>query len=124
MTEHIAHIRLSDGAVQTLDQHLIEVSDLAGKLAEKLGVPDAGKLIGLLHDFGKYSQSFQVYLKSAQGRIKPDEDEYVDAKSLKGKIDHSTAGAQYIWRSFSKYGAQGALCAQILSLCVASIKVA
>jgi CRISPR-associated endonuclease/helicase Cas3 len=120
MTEYIAHIRLSDGAVQTLDQHLIEVSDLAGKLAEKLGVLDAGKLIGLLHDFGKYSQAFQVYLKSAHGRISPDEDEYVDARSLKGKIDHSTAGAQYIWQSFSKYGPQGALCAQILSLCILS----
>ncbi len=120
MAEYIAHIRASDGALQTLDQHLIEVSDLAGKLAEKLGIPDAGKLIGLLHDFGKYSQAFQQYIKSAQGKISPDEDEYVDAKSLKGKIDHSTAGAQYIWQSFSKYGPQGALCAQILSLCVAS----
>jgi CRISPR-associated endonuclease/helicase Cas3 len=122
MTEFIAHVRESDREVQTLDQHLIEVCELAGSFAEKIGVGDAGKLIGLLHDFGKYSQAFQRYIKSAQGHINPDEDDYVDAASLKGKVDHSTAGAQLIWTELNKLncGPMGALCAQILALCVAS----
>ena len=47
---------------------------------------------------------------------------FVDAGKFKGKIDHSTAGAQYIWNEMRKIGraGQGALSAQILSICVAS----
>ncbi|MBE0434911.1 MAG: CRISPR-associated helicase Cas3', partial [Methylomicrobium sp.] len=48
--------------------------------------------------------------------------EAVDAKALKGKIDHSSAGAQWIWKELSRYGnnGEGRLCGQILALCVAS----
>ncbi len=122
MEEFVAHTRAFDSSVQTLEQHLLEVSGLAESFAEKLGAGDAGKLIGLLHDFGKYSQSFQCYIKSAQGYINSDKDDYVEFASLKGKIDHSTAGAQLIWTELNKLncGPVGALCAQILALCVAS----
>ena len=57
-------------------------------------------MIRLLHDFGKYPDSFQAYLLSAVGKLNPDDDEYVDAIGMKGKIDHSSAGAQYVWESF------------------------
>jgi CRISPR-associated endonuclease/helicase Cas3 len=81
----------------------------------------AGELIGLLHDLGKYSHEFQTYLQSATGILNPDEDEdYVDAQQKKGKVDHSTAGAQQVWRELSKQGPVGPIVAQILSLCVAS----
>lgn len=120
----IAHKRKSDGERQPLINHLREVGELSAGLAEKIGVKDAGRLIGLLHDFGKYSHEFQTYIKSATGEINPDEDDYVDAPGLKGKIDHSTAGAQLVWKLLSKYGkkgpGQGELCGQILALCIAS----
>jgi CRISPR-associated endonuclease/helicase Cas3 len=78
-------------------------------------------LIGLLHDFGKYSADFQNYIQSATGLLNPDcDDEYVDAKSLKGKIDHSTAGAQWIYQTLTQHGGKGKCCAQILAVCVAS----
>jgi CRISPR-associated endonuclease/helicase Cas3 len=64
-------------------------------------------LIGLLHDLGKYSKEFQDYLKPAVGLVEQDEDDYVDAKSKKGKVDHSTAGAQLIWQELSKQGQLG-----------------
>jgi CRISPR-associated endonuclease/helicase Cas3 len=81
----------------------------------------AGELIGLVHDLGKYSDEFQVYIRSATGLLNPDEDvDYVDAKRKKGKVDHSTAGAQQIWRELSKRGPVGEIVGQILALCVAS----
>jgi CRISPR-associated endonuclease/helicase Cas3 len=87
----------------------------------KINFPDAGELLGLLHDFGKFSQEFQVYIQSATGMLNPDvDDEYVDAAALRGKIDHSSAGAQWIWENFRRYGPQGELAGQILALCLAS----
>ncbi len=120
MKKFIAHHRKKDAKDQTLGTHLDEVGEIAGRLAAKLEVSGAGQLLGLLHDLGKYSQVFQDYIGSATGKINPDEDEYVDFKSLKGKIDHSSAGAQWVWQSYGKWGAQGQLVGQILALCVAS----
>lgn len=119
----VAHKREADGEIQTVALHLKEVADLASRFSNKIGLPQSGRLLGLLHDFGKYSTSFQNYIKSATGCLNPDQDEdYVDSKGLKGKIDHSSAGAQYAWRKLKKFGklGQGELCGQILSLCVAS----
>ncbi len=117
----IAHRRESDQTAQTVCEHLEEVSLICRCLAEKLGVPDAGELIGLLHDFGKYSQQFQSYIKSATGMLNPDiDDDFVDAQALRGRIDHSSAGAQWIWEKFRQYGPQGELVGQILALCLAS----
>ena len=99
----IAHVREADGFIQWLPDHLIGVSLLAGEFARKIGLADQGELMGLLHDLGKYSEEFQNYLKSAVELLNPDEDEeFVDAKGLKGKVDHSTAGAQLIWQEFSR----------------------
>lgn len=120
MMEAIAHQRKSDGERQALGNHLRGVASLSRRYAQKLGVPLVGELIGLLHDLGKYSQSFQVYILSAIGLLDPDEDEYVDAAGLKGKIDHSSAGAQYIWQALVEMGALESRIGQILALCVAS----
>jgi CRISPR-associated endonuclease/helicase Cas3 len=120
---YIAHVRAADKKEQTLDSHLREVAAIAKKLAAKINAPEAGELIGLLHDFGKYSSQFQNYIKSATGLLNPDiDDDYVNAIALKGKIDHSTAGAQWVWQALSKYGrnGEGKLCGQILALCIAS----
>lgn len=117
---YIAHQRKSDGAVQSLESHLLEVSDIAKSLAAKIGLKDQGELIGLLHDLGKYSDEFQTYLKSAVGLIDQDEDDFVDAKGMKGKVDHSTSGAQLIWQELSTRGKMGPIVGQMLSLCIAS----
>ncbi|MDQ7016895.1 MAG: CRISPR-associated helicase Cas3' [Gammaproteobacteria bacterium] len=119
MNNHIAHVK-KNGDKQNLIDHLNEVGCLTARCAEKIGLGDAGEVIGLLHDFGKYSAEFQTYLASATGLINPDEDDFVDFKGLKGKIDHSSAGAQWVWESCQKWGLQGQLVGQILSLCIAS----
>jgi len=122
-TKIIAHVRSSDLEEQTLEQHLSEVSLIVGRYASKIGMEKAGQLLGLMHDFGKYSQQFQTYIQSATGLLDSDiDDDWVDSKALKGKIDHSSAGAQWVWKELSKYGSggQGKLCGQILALCIAS----
>lgn len=117
----IAHVREADGCIQWLPDHLIGVSQLARDFARKIGLAEQGELIGLLHDLGKYSEEFQNYLKSAVELLNPDEDEeFVDAKGLKGKVDHSTAGAQLVWREFSSLGQIGQIVGQVLALCIAS----
>lgn len=118
--EFVAHVR-KDGEWQSLKDHLLGVGTKASGYAEKIGLAHHGELIGLLHDLGKYSTAFQCYLQSATGLLNQDEDEgYVDAAGLKGKIDHSTAGAQVIWRELEKCGPLGPVVGQMLALCIAS----
>ena len=116
-----AHHRESDGSWQSLANHLVGVATLSKGFAAKVGLEQVGELLGLLHDLGKYSQAFQTYLKSAIGALNQDEDEdWVDAASLKGKVDHSTAGAQMAWHALSDKGPTALAAAQIVALCVAS----
>ncbi len=119
-SDYMAHRREIDGGIQSLSKHLKEVSEQAGKFALKIGLKEHGEMIGLLHDIGKASHEFEQYIKSAVGLINPDEDDYVDAEGLKGKIDHSTAGAQLIYRNIAGKGAEELFVAQVLSLCLAS----
>ena len=73
---YIAHLRKSDGQIQSVQAHLKETAVLAKVFAQKLNLESAGELLGLMHDFGKYSQNFQEYIKSVTG-INPDADDYV-----------------------------------------------
>lgn len=127
----IAHRREGDGETQSLENHLLAVGRLAAVNAFKLKVAtddsccpanlgSTGELLGLLHDLGKYSQAFQDYLGSAVGLIDQDADDFVDARQLRGRIDHSTAGAQFIWRRLSQVGPREAFVGEILALCIAS----
>ena len=120
-SDHIAHIRSSDGCLQSICTHLIETSGIAKNLANKLELESAGELLGLMHDFGKYSQKFQDYIKAVTG-INPDID-VEDVLPNGKKIDHSTAGAQWVYRELRKFGAAqgiGELFGQMLGLCIAS----
>jgi CRISPR-associated endonuclease/helicase Cas3 len=115
----IAHVR-KDGKEQLLSTHLIETADLAANYASKVGLSQIGRIMGLLHDFGKSSIEFQEYLRSAAGRMNPDEDEYVDFEAKRGKIDHSTAGAQLIYQKLAGREQEGKILAQFLALSIAS----
>lgn len=118
---YIAHRRETDGAQQSLERHLLEVAELSKTFASKIELTGPGELIGLVHDLGKYSKEFQAYIKSAVGLLNQDEDEdFVDAQELKGKVDHSTAGAQLVWKEITKQGKIGEIVGQILALCIAS----
>lgn len=119
-SDYIAHRREKDGKIQNLSTHLEEVSKLSGEFASKVGLKGQGEIIGLLHDLGKASQEFKQYIESAVGLINPDEDDYVDAAGKKGKVDHATAGAQWIYQALADKGTDYLFVAQVLTLCVAS----
>lgn len=105
---------------QHLCDHLNHVGELTKQFTNSMGLPESGHLIGLLHDLGKFSETFQNYLKSATLLIDSNDEAFVDADRLKGKIDHSTAGAQWIWKHTSENNKVAEITAQILSLCIVS----
>ena len=119
-SRYIAHVRKSDGQPQSLQTHLMETAEIAKLLAAKLDLDQAGELLGLMHDFGKYSRKFQNYIRKVNNiGFNFDQD---DENSFKGG-DHSTAGAQWIYRELRKFGAAqgiGELFGQMLGLCIAS----
>ncbi|TCT21774.1 CRISPR-associated endonuclease/helicase Cas3 [Melghiribacillus thermohalophilus] len=86
---YIAHIRNEDHAIQSVEEHLEEVSKLAAKFGEKIGVKHLALLAGILHDMGKYSDSFKEYITSAV--FDPDN------APPRGSVDHSTAGGRYVF---------------------------
>ena len=119
----LAHYRESDHAPQSVSEHLEGASTFASVFAGKIGLSSLGTLAGLLHDMGKYSAAFQVYLKSAIGLPTSglSDEGGIDAKSMKGKIDHSSAGAQLVWQA-SQDGQSllWRLAGHMIALCVAS----
>ena len=120
--DYIAHVRKSDVQPQSLQTHLIETAEIAKLLAAKLDLDQAGELLGLMHDFGKYSRKFQKYIHDETGLFNPDLDDE-ESTPNGSKVDHSTAGAQWAYRELRKFGAAqgiGELFGQMLGLCIAS----
>lgn len=115
----IAHIRKSNKSRQSLVEHLEKTAEYSEKFATKIELPEIGKIMGLLHDFGKASNKYQNYLCTNEGLINPDEDGY-DTESKRGDIDHSTAGAQLIYKKLTERGQEGKILAQFLALAIAS----
>ncbi len=91
---------------EPLEEHLENVASLAGEFAAAFGAADWGRLAGLWHDLGKYSNDFQARLLSANG---------FDAhlESLPGRVDHATAGAQHAENCI------GGIAGRILAYCIA-----
>ena len=116
----VAHYRSSDGCPQGIDEHLICVSKLARMHSKKTGLRFAGELVGLLHDFGKYSYQFQFYIQSAIGLLKQDNRHYMEPSQWKGKVDHASAGAQWVWKNLNDSDALACLVREFLALCICS----
>lgn len=106
--EFVAHRRESDGTPQSVEEHLTEVARAASDSARKFGLSKYAELAGLLHDLGKYSKEFQDYIAES----KP--------SGSTSKVDHSTAGAQFVWQEFLTKNGISAATAQFLSMCIAS----
>ena len=118
----IAHVRQTDKCPQSVQTHLVETSELAKIFARKLNLESVGELLGLMHDFGKYSRKFQKYIHDETGLLNPDLDDE-ESTPNGSKVDHSTAGAQWVYRELRKFGAEqgiGELFGQMLGLCIAS----
>ena len=119
-TFFLAHYRESDGACQSVEAHLAETAQIAKRFAGKIGLDKIGEILGLLHDFGKYGFEHQCYIKSAVGLLRPEDKDYLDPRKYKGRIDHSTAGAQWVWKALEGEVKIGKIMAEILSMCLIS----
>lgn len=72
--KYLAHIS-TDGREQTVAEHLTGASARCAQFASAFGAEAQGRLAGLAHDIGKYSETFQKRLQGGP------------------PVDHSTAGA-------------------------------
>ncbi len=73
---------------QRLEDHLKSVAELARSFAEPFGAGEWAYLAGLWHDLGKYSDEFQDYLKRTA-------DIDASTETMRGRVDHSSAGAHH-----------------------------
>ena len=109
----IAHIGKS-GEEQSLKEHLEHVSILCRRFSEPIGIPVMAELIGLLHDMGKGTDSFQTYLRWRA--------EHDDAEPLPKHIrhhKHAPTGAIYAYdRWFRNGNPMQQRTAQIIVLCI------
>ncbi|RXZ80687.1 CRISPR-associated helicase Cas3' [Paenibacillaceae bacterium] len=87
---YIAHIRESDGKIQTVEEHLLEVKALAEQFGAKIDLKHVAGLAGLLHDMGKYTDEFKEYLLEAVANP--------NSPPKRGSVDHSTAGGKLLYQ--------------------------
>lgn len=85
------HIK-PDGTVQTVEEHLRNVSEIAAGILKPIGLGQTGKLAGLLHDAGKYTQVFADYIKKAAA----------GERVRRGSVNHTFAGVRYMLESYHK----------------------
>lgn len=57
------------GEKETVEHHLQCVSKLCGEFAEAFGFTAEGQAMGVLHDFGKYSEAFQQVLEGKRQNV-------------------------------------------------------
>lgn len=67
----ISHVRLNSSgeveSIQSNEEHLSGVANLAEKFANEFGMGSWGRVLGLLHDKGKERKAFQDYIKKNSG---------------------------------------------------------
>lgn len=108
---YTAHIR-SDKTEQTVKTHLADTSYRCAQSGRKLGLSKTAELTGLIHDFGKFSNEFQKYLRYSAT--------HPEDKSLRGKVIHATQGAKYINEKGIDGDAVSRVTATAIALAVAS----
>ena len=95
MKHPIAHIRESDGAVQTLLNHNEKVAELAASFAEDFMCADVARVIGWLHDKGKEQSLWQQYLLSVAGGSEGD-------ACMRQRPAHAYVGARIAQKLYPK----------------------
>lgn len=85
-----AHIRESDQEIQTVTEHSEETAQLARLFGSKILLDNMAELAGFLHDMGKWMNEFHQYLYRV----------VIGGERLSPYIDHSTAGAKYLYEKY------------------------
>lgn len=87
-----AHINPTTLKEQSVKEHLYNVSTMSMEYGAKISLSATGELIGILHDMGKGTEKFNSYIHYCS--------KHPNDKSLRGSINHSTAGAKFIYDNF------------------------
>lgn len=75
----ISHVRPTDQAIQTNEEHSQNVAALSSQFAAEFGMADWGQFIGQLHDKGKERNDFQNYIRRENGMEAPTYDDKTHA---------------------------------------------
>ncbi len=96
---YFAHTREDEppDSWESLEDHLTSVAALSSQFASHFRAADWGHIVGLWHDIGKYSPAFQAYLHKENGFE-------AHLEQYKGRVDHSTAGAQHAFNVIRPWG--------------------
>lgn len=102
----IAHIKPGNPEVeQTILDHLEETAQVAKRLGTPLRIGCLAYLAGLFHDLGKFRKEFERYIRATV---------YEDSKRNQKTLNHSSAGAIYIYQRFYKGSEIEKLTAQLI----------
>ncbi len=93
---YIARFRTENLEEQSLENHITNVAALAESFGQKVGLRNTLRLIGLLHDMGKYSDNFQFFIQNELQRAKENKEQYLLENRHSG-FDHGVYGAKYIY---------------------------
>jgi len=107
-----AHYRIIDGQIQTVEEHLIGVGMLCSEYARGHGFEWTGKLLGLLHDFGKYTSKFYDYITEGIRREKEGE------PPLSRTVDHGKYGAIFLCRHYPQNNICDKVMLEILAMVI------
>ena len=123
MKKYIARFRVNDLKQQDLKEHIREVQKLATVMGRKVNLgrenclENTLSLVGLLHDFGKYSEKFQRFIHSEWHRARENREGYLKERKHSG-VDHGVYGAKYIYDLSKKFGKNGVIVGELLAMVI------
>lgn len=114
-----AHFKIeSDGTIlyQSVKDHLEQTAALSEQFGAKIKMPRMGRLLGILHDSGKFGP-YQEYLEEC----KQYELGNIAKAPRKGSVDHGIFGSVYVIEEFwDEKDKDSKLTAEILAMVIAS----
>lgn len=103
-----AHIRMGDDGceIQTAVQHSRNTADIAAARLSCADLASTGKLLGLVHDCGKFKEEFAKYL--------------ADPNGIRGSVNHTFAGCRLLMERYHDDDPIHRLAAELLAVTVGS----
>lgn len=111
--ELLAHIRTGENGDfenQTLKEHCLSTAKYSAEAMKNIGLYNTGYLAGLLHDFGKATNTFNNFLKNS----------VMGKEQTSSKVIHTFQGAIYLLENYHNVNAYEKITCEILAYAVGS----
>ncbi len=108
----LAHYRITDDRIQTVEEHLEGVKTKCERYAEQLQFGNTGRLLGVLHDMGKYTEEFYDYINESVRRQKAGE------PKLNSTVDHGKHGAILVLERYHDKDIFGRMMSEIAAMLI------